>query len=373
MEIALVERKRGRGERALRGIAAGIEGVDQSLAEKARDRLLTGRRTLGRRPTEGGRVRHALSLAVLEPAGRHVPAGVEADRPRRAGLEREGHRKRRAGRAVGHGRIVHRAARRHVVPRKRQRVPPAAAEPAVVDRRVRVVHEASERARILAVLARLGVKRETAPDQANGPGVAHEVARVEREDRAHRLVGRVGEAIFQRARRQRRAVRVGRREGAPAGQLDGQRHGRVAQRDGGEGKTRHERALAKARETVGTARSAVARTALTEIFPIGDRAFNHARDVLLQCLAEHADGGEAGRFVEKLHAVAHRHLGNRARAFEAVHARAEPADGERHAVQIRAFVRPVERPRTGGSRHHEEHDACFHSESHLLWPTNLRK
>ena len=71
------------------------------------------------------------------------------------------------------------------------------------------------------------------------PG-GHEVLGVEGEDRLERRLAAVGEPVFQRGDRQAGIVRVAGLERAPAGDLDAQRHLRIGERDGAEGKARLE-------------------------------------------------------------------------------------------------------------------------------------
>ena len=170
-----------------------------------------------------------------------------------------------------------------VLPGHRQRIEPAAAEPGVVHLDRRVAHGGRER----AFLPRLVLARPAPEDEPAGRGLhrlrvaaqRHEVLGVPGEHRLDRLVGRIGEAILQRGHRQAGVVGVARLEGAPAGDLDLQRHVRVAQRHRAEGEPRAEVGFAEPRQAERRARRAVARARLAEQLPARHRAFQHAGDV----------------------------------------------------------------------------------------------
>ena len=105
--------------------------------------------------------------------------------------------------------------------------------------------------------------------------------RVLKENTALLGLGRgVAEAVLERSDRQARRIGVGRREGAPAGDLDRPaappRRCSLTVR---EGKPRRELALPEPGQAVGASRAAVAGAAGAEVLPVGDRSLEHARDV----------------------------------------------------------------------------------------------
>ena len=156
-------------------------------------------------------------------------------------------------------------------------------------------------------------------------------------------VGPVGEAVFQRRHRQAGVVRVARLERTPAGDLDRQRHvpGRPASpwrtgtargrwpRESAAGRTtcRRRRCRCPARRTASSPAPGL---------PARGRPVRLALD---------ADRRERARLVEHLRLVAQRDVRQRARAFQADHARADAAQRKGHAVEVLAGILAVVRTR----------------------------
>ena len=284
-------------------------------------------------------LRRRLAFVQVRLAG--VPGQAEHDCRRLARGDRQGHEKRGAGRraAFTDRRAIEAGPFGHVFPGHGQGIEPAAAEPGAINTGGPVAH----RGRDCQFFPGSRLSAATPESEAAGRGLhglrvraqRREVPGAEGEDGLDRRRGGVRETVFQAGQRQARGVGVARLEGAPGGQFDLQRDLAIGKLHRGEGKTDIEDGRAEPRQAERRAARAGAAVRRAEQFPTRYGALQHAGNLLR---ALDGDSRKRAGLVENLRPVAEREMRQRAAAFQADHARAQPAQRKSHPIEMHVAV-----------------------------------